>query len=114
MFRELGLGPLVGTRTWGGLVGIWDYPDLIDGGAVTAPRGGLYTRHGKWEVENVGVAPDHEVEITPRDFAAGRDPQLEKAIDLALEALAAAPPQLPARPPFPNYQVTPWQSEATP
>lgn len=114
MFRELGLGPLVGTRTWGGLVGIWDYPDLIDGGAVTAPRGGLYTRHGRWEVENVGVAPDHEVEITPRDFAAGRDPQLEKAIDLALEALAAAPPQLPARPPFPNYQVTPWQSEATP
>ena len=114
MFRELGLGPLVGTRTWGGLVGIWDYPGLIDGGRVTAPRGGLFTRNGRWEVENVGVAPDYEVELTPRDFAAGRDPQLEKAIDLLLEALAKEPPARPEIPPYPDYQVSPWRTEATP
>lgn len=114
MFRYKGLGPLVGTRTWGGLVGIWDYPELVDGGIVTAPRGGLYTIHGKWEVENVGVAPDYELEITPRDFRDGRDPQLEKGVALLLEALETGRPQLPVRPPFPNYQTTPWQAEAQP
>jgi tricorn protease len=114
MFRELGLGPLVGTRTWGGLVGIWDYPELLDGGQVTAPRGGLYTQHGKWEVENHGVAPDVEVEVTPADFVAGRDPQLARAVAVVLAELAKSPPQRPARPPFPNYQTTPWRSEAEP
>lgn len=114
MFRHLGLGPLVGTRTWGGLVGIWDYPELIDGGRVTAPRGGLYTVEGRWEVENLGVAPDYEVEITPRDFAAGRDPQLEKGVALLLDALETnPPPEFPPRPPFPDYQTTPWRSEAS-
>ena len=114
MFRELGLGPLVGTRTWGGLVGIWDYPELVDGGVVTAPRGGLYTKNGKWEVENLGVAPDVAVEVTPRDFAAGRDPQLEKGVELLLAELAKGAPAKPQRPPYPNYQVTPWSSEARP
>jgi tricorn protease len=113
MFRKLGLGPLVGTRTWGGLVGIWDYPELVDGGRVTAPRGGLYTVDGRWEVENRGVAPDFAVEVTPKDFAAGRDPQLEKAIELALAELARGGFRRPQRPPFPNYQVTPWRAEAT-
>jgi tricorn protease len=114
MFRHLGLGPLVGTRTWGGLVGIWDYPELVDGGLVTAPRGGLYTVHGEWEVENQGVEPDFEVEVTPKDFAAGRDPQLERGVALLLEALEAGAPKRPARPPFPDYQATPWRSEARP
>lgn len=114
MFRELGLGPLVGTRTWGGLVGIWDYPELVDGGVVTAPRGGLYTKNGRWEVENVGVAPDHAVEVTPKDFAAGRDPQLEKGVELLLAELAKGVAPKPQRPPFPNYQVTPWSAEARP
>ncbi|HPK65593.1 MAG TPA: hypothetical protein PKX99_03325, partial [Thermoanaerobaculia bacterium] len=73
-----------------------------------------FTRNGRWEVENVGVAPDYEVELTPRDFAAGRDPQLEKAIDLLLEALAKEPPTRPEIPPYPDYQVSPWRTEATP
>lgn len=114
MFRHMGIGPLVGTRTWGGLVGIWDYPALVDGGIVTAPRGGLYTIDGKWEVENQGVAPDFELEITPADFRDGRDPQLEKGVALLLEALDQGRPKLPVRPPFPNYQVEPWRSEALP
>jgi len=114
MFRHLGLGPLVGTRTWGGLVGIWDFPELVDGGLVTAPRGGLYTIHGQWEIENQGVEPDFEVEVTPKDFAAGRDPQLEQGVALLLEALETGAPKRPARPPFPDYQASPWRSEARP
>jgi tricorn protease len=113
-FRKLGIGPLVGTRTWGGLVGIWDYPDLVDGGYVTAPRGGLYGTDGKWEVENRGIAPDLEVEMLPADCKDGRDPQLERAVAVALDLLAKNPPKKYVRPPFPNYQTTPWQSEAQP
>src|SRR5690606_5714161 len=64
MFRQMEIGPLVGTRTWGGLVGIWDTPPLVDGGTITAPRGGFYNLDGEWDVENEGVAPDIEVEMT--------------------------------------------------
>ena len=91
MFRARGIGPLVGTKTWGGLVGIWDTPGLVDGGYITAPRGGFYDLEGRWAVENEGVAPDITVEITPRDWAAGRDPQLERAVDEALRMLEEAP-----------------------
>jgi len=87
MFRELGIGPLVGTRTWGGLVGIWDVPPLVDGGYITAPRGGFYNLAGEWAVENEGVAPDIEVEMTPSAVIAGGDPQLERAVDEALRLL---------------------------
>ncbi len=87
MFRNRGIGPLVGTRTWGGLVGIWDVPALVDGGFITAPRGGFYTRDGVWAVENEGVAPDIEVEQTPREVIAGHDPQLEAAVAEALRLL---------------------------
>jgi tricorn protease len=87
MFRALEIGPLVGTRTWGGLVGIWDTPSLMDGGRITAPRGGFYDLNGEWAVENEGVAPDIEVEQTPRDVIAGRDPQLERAVQEALRLL---------------------------
>jgi tricorn protease len=88
LFRKRGLGPLVGTRTWGGLVGIWDVPSLVDGGYITAPRGGFYNVDGEWEVENEGVAPDIEVEQLPKLVVAGHDPQLEKAVEVALELLA--------------------------
>lgn len=71
----------------GGLVGIWDVPLLIDGGFITAPRGGLYTRDGEWAVENEGVAPDIEVEQTPAEVIAGHDPQLERAVEEALRLL---------------------------
>jgi tricorn protease len=87
MFRLREIGPLVGTRTWGGLVGIWDVPALIDGGFITAPRGGFFDVDGEWSVENQGVAPDIEVEQLPAAVAAGHDPQLEKAVAVALELL---------------------------
>ena len=61
-FRKAGIGPLVGTRTWGGLVGIGGYPRLMDGGSITAPRWAIYGLKGQWEVENHGIAPDVEVE----------------------------------------------------
>ncbi len=106
MFRQEKLGPLVGKRTWGGLVGIYDYPPLIDGGVVTAPRIAIYGLHGDWEVENVGIAPDVEVENDPASVAAGRDPQLERAVELTLEALKNQPLVLPRRPTYPNYHPT--------
>ena len=108
-FRDAKLGPLVGTRTWGGLVGIYDYPDLMDGGGVTAPRVAFYNRTGDWDVENHGVAPDYEVEITPKDWASGHDPQLEKAVTLVMDALKKNPLPVAKRPPFPNYHNQPAQ-----
>jgi len=103
LFKRAKLGPLVGTRTWGGLVGIGDYPRLIDGGGVTAPRGGLYSAEGKWEIENLGVAPDVEVEQDPELVRQGHDPQLEKAVQLALDALTKSPVVVLKRPAFPDY-----------
>ena len=87
MFRFRGIGPLVGTRTWGGLVGTWDVPPLIDGGLVTAPRGGFFDLNGEWKVENEGVAPDIEVRQIPAEVIAGRDPQLEAAVAEAMRLL---------------------------
>ena len=103
-FRRRGLGRLVGRRTWGGLVGIWDYPLLVDGGYVTAPRGGLFSPSGEWDAENTGVPPDIEVEMTPKLVLQGRDPQLEKAVEVVLEELRRNPPPSRdrAHPPFPT------------
>lgn len=106
-FRDAKLGPLVGKRTWGGLVGIYDYPQLMDGGAVTAPRVAFYNRNGQWDVENHGVDPDVEVEITPKDWMSGRDPQLEKAVSLVLDNLKKTPLPVARRPEFPNYHKQP-------
>ncbi len=103
MFKQDKVGPLVGTRTWGGLVGIWNYPPLIDGGFVTAPRGAIYGLHGEWEVENHGISPDVEVENDPASVAAGHDAQLEKAVQVTLEALKNHPVVLPDHPSYPNY-----------
>jgi tricorn protease len=103
LFKKAKLGPLVGTRTWGGLVGIGGYPRLIDGGMITAPRWALYGTEGKWEVENIGISPDVEVEQDPALVRQGHDPQLERAVRLALDALAKSPPKKLARPPYPNY-----------
>src|SRR5262249_35018471 len=91
LFRRAGIGPIVGTRTWGGLVGIYDYPELLDGGRVTAPRIAIYGLNGEWEVENRGVAPDVEVEMDPKLVRQGHDPQLEKAVAIAMEQLAKSP-----------------------
>jgi tricorn protease len=100
MFHKLQLGTLVGTRTWGGLVGILGFPVLMDGGQITAPNLGIWTSDG-FIVENVGVPPDVEVEQTPADIIAGRDPQLERAIQIAMKQLAENPPKKETRPPFP-------------
>ena len=100
MFRKLEMGTLVGKRTWGGLVGILGFPTLMDGGFVTAPNIAIWTEEG-WVVENVGVPPDIEVEQLPSEVIAGKDPQLEKAIEIALEQLEANPRVRPERPPYP-------------
>ena len=100
MFRKYKLGPLVGKRTWGGLVGILGFPVLMDGGSVTAPNLAIWTEDG-WVVENQGVPPDVEVEQLPADVIAGKDPQLEKAIELVLKELKKNPPRELKRPPFP-------------
>jgi tricorn protease len=102
-FRKTAIGPLVGERTWGGLVGIGGYPPLMDGGSVTAPRWALYGLHGDWEVENRGITPDVEVELEPDLVRQGHDPQLEKAVALLLDALEKNPPPKYPQPPYPNY-----------
>ena len=100
MFRKFQVGTLVGKRTWGGLVGILGFPEFIDGGTVTAPNVGIWTKDG-WPVENIGVEPDIEVEQTPAEVIAGHDPQLEKAIQIALQELEKNPQPDPVRPPYP-------------
>jgi tricorn protease len=100
MFREYKLGPLVGKRTWGGLVGILGFPELMDGGRVTAPNLAFWTKEG-FGVENEGVAPDVDVEQWPADVIAGRDPQLERAIAVVLRELERSGPGRLKRPPYP-------------
>ena len=87
MFHLRKIGPLVGTRTWGGLVGTLGIPPTIDGGGITAPSLAFYDLKGKWAVENEGIAPDIEVEYSPADVIKGRDPQLERAVQEGLALL---------------------------
>jgi tricorn protease len=101
MWRKFGLGKLIGKRTWGGLVGTLGFPVLMDGGGVTAPNLAIWTPEDGWIVENVGVPPDIEVEQMPADVINGRDPQLEKAIQVVMEELKKNPPKQPQRPPYP-------------
>ncbi|HEY0874428.1 MAG TPA: PDZ domain-containing protein [Vicinamibacterales bacterium] len=91
MFKRRGIGPLVGKRTWGGLVHTADTPPFVDGGSMIAPRGGFITRDGRWAVENEGVAPDIDVENWPKEVIAGKDPQLERAVEEAMKLLKANP-----------------------
>ncbi|WP_072384768.1 S41 family peptidase [Novosphingobium sp. NDB2Meth1] len=102
LFRKAGVGTLVGTRTWGGLVGIGLYPTLMDGGVVTAPRWAIYGTAGQWEVENIGIPPDVEVEQDPAQVRLGHDPQLEAGVRIALDALAKSPPPTFVQPPAPD------------
>lgn len=87
MFHKMEIGPLIGTLTWGGLVGTWDTPRFIDNGRMVAPRGGFYDTDGNWAVEGDGVAPDIAVEQYPKEVIAGKDPQLERAVAEALSLL---------------------------
>jgi tricorn protease len=93
--KTLGLGPVVGTRTWGGVIGIDDDHLLVDGTQITIPRYAFWLEGYGWTVENHGVDPDVEVVPSPDDYAAGRDPQLETGVRIALEALAVKPALTP-------------------
>jgi tricorn protease len=101
-FRKAGLGPLIGTRTWGGLIGMSGNPMPIDGGFVSAPTFGFFNTEGKWEVEGHGVEPDYDVENMPHNLATGGDPQLEKAIEVVMEMLKTNPPQRLQKPAYPD------------
>jgi len=102
-FHRYGVGKLVGTRTWGGLVGIFGFPELIDGGRVTAPNAAVWNPDGHFDVENHGVAPDIEVEMDPKAVREGHDPQLEMAVQVIMEELKEHPLPHLKRPPYPNY-----------
>ncbi|MCU0412462.1 MAG: PDZ domain-containing protein, partial [Bacteroidetes bacterium] len=99
-FRKAGLGPLIGTRTWGGLIGITGAPTLIDGGNVTVPTFRMYNPDGTWFKEGHGVDPDIEVKEDPTQLAKGIDPQLERGIEEVLKAVKASPPAIPKQPPY--------------
>ena len=104
MFRHRKIGPLVGTRTWGGLVATSDTPPFVDGGSMIAPRFGFFSRDNQWAVENEGVAPDIYVENTPKEVIAGHDPQLERAVAEAMRLLKANPgTRATTEPPFPTW-----------
>ena len=103
LFHQEKVGTLVGKRTWGGLVGIGAIPVLMDGGNVTSPSFGYFSPEGKWQIENHGTDPDVVVEQDPKAVSEGHDPQLEKAVSVAMQELAQHPVQEPAKPPYPNY-----------
>jgi tricorn protease len=102
MFREMGLGPLIGTRTWGGVVGIRADKGSVDGGLTSQPEYATWTPRDGWDIENYGVDPDIEVDITPADRAAGRDPQLDRAVLELRRMLAEDPIERQAAPIYPG------------
>ncbi|MBA3949318.1 MAG: PD40 domain-containing protein [Acidobacteria bacterium] len=106
MWRQSKLGPIIGKQTWGGLVGTLGFPTLMDGGNITAPNLAIWTEDEGWIVENEGVPPDIEVEQTPADVIAGRDPQLERAIEIVMDELKKNPPKPLTRPAFPERGKT--------
>ena len=97
MFREAGLGPLIGKRSWGGVVGITNRGQLIDGGTVNVPESGLASKNGEWIIEGYGVDPDIEVDNDPQSVINGRDPQLERAIAEIMNKIKS-PVKLPPKP----------------
>jgi tricorn protease len=96
VFKLMKLGPLIGTRTWGGVIGIWPRHTLADGSVTTQPEFSFWFVDVGWGVENYGTDPDIEVDVAPQDYAAGRDPQLDRAIAEVLRLLEASPPAMPA------------------
>ena len=103
-FKKMNVGPLVGTKTWGGLVASRLGPRLMDGGGHTAPDAAVYGLDGEWEVENAGVAPDVEVELDPAEWRKGADTQLERAVKILMEEIARQPRKVPVRPAYPVYE----------
>lgn len=101
-FKQAGLGPLIGLRTWGGLIGMTGVPGLIDNGSVTVPTFGIYNTKGEWIIEGYGVDPDIEVVDDPGRMAKGGDPQLERAVEELLKTLKKNPPPKMKKPAYPN------------
>jgi len=109
LFHKMKIGPLIGTQTWGGLVGTWDTPAFLDGGRMVAPRGGFFDINGEWAVEGVGISPDIAVEQTPKDVIEGMDPQLERAVKEALRLLETEGIELKPEPKAPIRYKRPNQ-----
>ncbi|MCA8917123.1 MAG: PD40 domain-containing protein [Planctomycetes bacterium] len=101
-FKTEGCGKLIGTRTWGGLIGYTGVPELIDGGTVIAPTFGIYNTNGEWIIEGYGVDPDIEVIAHPTKVAKGGDPEVERAIEELVAELKSSPPVVPKKPAYPN------------
>ncbi|HEY0510784.1 MAG TPA: S41 family peptidase, partial [Thermoanaerobaculia bacterium] len=101
MFRQLGLGPLIGTRTWGGVVGINDYGPMIDGGHISVPEAGSVSLQGQWIIEGHGVDPDIVVENDVKSVLAGHDPQLERGVAEVMKQIQEDPKAFPKRPAAP-------------
>jgi tricorn protease len=99
-FKKAGVGPLIGSRTWGGLIGVTGAPRLIDGGVVTVPTFRMYDPDGEWFAEGYGVDPDIEVLEDPTALARGSEPQLERAIQEAIRLIEATPSPIPQRPAY--------------
>jgi tricorn protease len=112
MFREAGLGPLIGKRSWGGVVGITNRGQLIDGGTVNVPESGFASKTGQWIIEGYGVDPDIEVDNDPQSVIAGKDPQLERAIVEAMAKLKE-PVKLPPKPAPPVKTINSRQTSKT-
>jgi tricorn protease len=110
MFKQAGLGPLIGKRSWGGVVGISNRGPLIDGGSISVPESGFANTKGEWIIEGYGVDPDIEVENDPKSVLAGRDPQLERAVQEVMNKLKQNPVKLPPKPAGPVK--TPAAAEA--
>lgn len=107
-FRKAKIGPLIGKRTWGGLIGRAVSPSLMDGGYVTAPSSGVWDpEESRWIAENIGISPDIEVEHDPQLVRQGRDPQLERAVAYILEELKKNPVKPLVRPAYPKYKTLP-------
>lgn len=101
-FKIMGLGPLIGKRTWGGVIGIWPRHSLVDGTFTTQPEFSYWFADVGWNVENYGTDPDIEIEIRPQDYAAGRDPQLDRALEEMAKLMVENPPRLPEFGPPPS------------
>lgn len=112
MFREAGLGQLIGKRSWGGVVGITNRGQLIDGGTVNVPESGLASKNGEWIIEGYGVDPDIEVDNDPQSVIAGKDPQLERAITEMMAKLKQ-PVKLPPKPAAPVKTINNRQTSKT-
>ena len=108
-FKQMGLGTLIGTRTWGGVVGIWPRNKLVDGTVTTQPEYGFWMKDVKWNVENYGTDPDIEVDIAPQDYVQGSDPQMDRGIEEILKVLEQNPYIPPAFDEKPDL-TPPWQS----